>query len=188
MGRLKMSGPYHLFSMQPIRSRDDLKGLRIGTTEGIEADVMHALGAQPVPLSSLEMNPALASGKIDAMHLADGSSEVFGIGKIARFRTALGFVRQCLEFGLSRALLEQAAARPEAIRFTTGCGPKPRPKRRSFTGSQEPRPVSRFAGTRHDIDLYVGHRIWTHRRCRAACSSSASLPAQKPPAGRHARC
>jgi TRAP-type C4-dicarboxylate transport system substrate-binding protein len=102
MGRLKMSGPYHLFSMQPIRSRDDLKGLRIGTTEGIEAEFMLALGAQPVPLSSLEMNPALAGGKIDAMHLADGSSEVFGIGKIARFRTALGFVRQCLEFGLSQ--------------------------------------------------------------------------------------
>jgi len=102
MGRLKMSGPYHLFSMHPIRSRDDLKGLRIGTTEGIEAAVMNALGAEPVPLSSLEMNPALASGKIDAMHLADGSSEVFGIGKIARFRTALGCVRQCLEFGLSQ--------------------------------------------------------------------------------------
>ena len=102
MGRLKMSGPYHLFSMHPIRSRDDLKGLRIGTTEGVEAEVMRALGARPVPLSSLEMNPALASGGIDAMHLADGSSEVFGIGKIARFRTAFGFVRQCLEFGMSR--------------------------------------------------------------------------------------
>ncbi|ARQ00672.1 TRAP transporter substrate-binding protein [Pseudorhodoplanes sinuspersici] len=107
MGRLKMSGPYHLFSMHPIRSRDDLKGLRIGTTEGIEAAVMHALGAEPVPLSSLEMNPALAGGKIDAMHLADGSSEVFGIGKIARYRTALGCVRQCLEFGLSHHFWSQ---------------------------------------------------------------------------------
>lgn len=101
MGRLKMSGPYHLFSTQPIRSRDDFRGLRIGTTEGIEAAVMEALGAQAVPLSSLEINPALADGRIDAVHLADGSSEVFGIGKIARYRTALGCVRQCLEFGLS---------------------------------------------------------------------------------------
>jgi TRAP-type C4-dicarboxylate transport system substrate-binding protein len=59
MGRMKSSGAYHLFSMVPIRARDDLKGLRIGTTEGVEADVMRALGAQVVTLSSLEMNPAL---------------------------------------------------------------------------------------------------------------------------------
>lgn len=103
MGRMKASGAYHLFSMTPIRTHDDFKGLRIGTTEGVEADVMRALGATAVTLSSLEMNPALAEGRIDAMHLADGSAEVFGIGKVARYRTALGLVRQNLEFGMSRA-------------------------------------------------------------------------------------
>lgn len=106
MGRMKASGTYHLFSMSPIRARDDFKGLRIGTTEGVEADVMRALGAEPVTLSSLEMHPALSAGRIDAMHLADGSAEVFGIGKIARYRTALGLVRQNLEFGMSRTFWE----------------------------------------------------------------------------------
>ncbi|HEY0224774.1 MAG TPA: TRAP transporter substrate-binding protein DctP [Pseudolabrys sp.] len=103
MGRMKASGPYHLFSMAPIRTRHDFKSLRIGTTEGIEADVIRALGATAVTLSSLEMNPALSQGRVDAMHLADGSAEVFGIGKVARFRTALGLVRQNLEFGMSKA-------------------------------------------------------------------------------------
>lgn len=104
MGRMKSSGAYHLFSMQPVRTRDDFRGLRIGTTEGVEADIMRALGATPVTLSSLEMNPALSEGRIDAIHLADGSAEVFGIGKVARYRSALGLVRQNLEFGMSRAL------------------------------------------------------------------------------------
>jgi TRAP-type C4-dicarboxylate transport system substrate-binding protein len=104
MGRMKSSGAYHLFSMSPIRARDDFKGLRVGTTEGVEAEVMRALGAQVVTLSSLEMNAALAQGRIDAMHLADGSAEVFGIGKVARYRTALGLVRQNLEFGMSRTM------------------------------------------------------------------------------------
>jgi TRAP-type C4-dicarboxylate transport system substrate-binding protein len=103
MGRMKASGAYHIFSMEPVRTRDDFKGLRVGTTEGVEADVMRALGAIPVSLSSLEMNPALSEGRIDAMHLADGSAEVFGIGKVARYRTALSLVRQNLEFGLSKA-------------------------------------------------------------------------------------
>lgn len=103
MGRMKASGAYHLFSMVQIHTRDDIAGLRIGSTEGIEADVMRALGAEVVTLSSLEMKPALADGRIDAMHLADGSAEVFGIGAIARYRIALGLVRQNLEFGMSRA-------------------------------------------------------------------------------------
>jgi TRAP-type C4-dicarboxylate transport system substrate-binding protein len=115
MGRMKSSGAYHLFSMVPIRARDDLKGLRIGTTEGVEADVMRALGAQVVTLSSLEMNPALAEGRIDAMHLADGSAEVFGIGKVARYRIALGLVRQNLEFGMSRAMW---TALPDDLKIT----------------------------------------------------------------------
>jgi TRAP-type C4-dicarboxylate transport system substrate-binding protein len=103
MGRMKASGAYHLFSMSPIRRLEDLTGARVGTTEGIEADVMRALGAEPVALSSLEMRPALESGRIDAMHLSDGSAEVFGIGFMARFRTQLGMVRQNLEFGMSTA-------------------------------------------------------------------------------------
>jgi len=113
MGRMKASGAYHLFSMAPIRSRDDFKGLRVGTTEGVEADVMRALGAEPVTLSSLEMNPALSEGRIDAMHLADGSAEVFGIGRVARYRVALGLVRQNLEFGMSRAFWQ---ALPDDLR------------------------------------------------------------------------
>jgi TRAP-type C4-dicarboxylate transport system substrate-binding protein len=104
MGRMKASGAYHLFSNAPINSIDNIKGLRVGTTEGIEGDVMRALGAQPVSLSSLEMKPALAEGRVDAMHLADGSAEVFGIDKVARFRTALGLVRQNLEFGMNKAM------------------------------------------------------------------------------------
>jgi TRAP-type C4-dicarboxylate transport system substrate-binding protein len=102
MGRLKASGAYHLFSMVPINSVADIKDLRIGTTEGIEGDVIRALGATVVGLSSLEMKPALAEGRIDAMHLADGSAEVFGIDKVAHYRTALGLVRQNLEFGMSK--------------------------------------------------------------------------------------
>jgi len=115
MGRMKSSGPYHLFSMKPIGSRDDFKGMRIGTTEGVEAEVMRALGAEPVSLSSLEMNPALSEGRIDAMHLADGSAEVFGIGKTARFRTALGLVRQNLEFGMSETAWAKMPADLRAV-------------------------------------------------------------------------
>jgi TRAP-type C4-dicarboxylate transport system substrate-binding protein len=100
MGRMKATSAFHLFSMQPVRTLDDLQGLRIGGNDGIEADVIRALGAIPVPMSSLEKKDAFASGTIDAMHLSDGPAEVFGIGSRARYRTALGLVRNNTEFGM----------------------------------------------------------------------------------------
>ncbi len=103
MGRLKATSAFHLFSMQPIRTLSDLKGLRIGSNDGIEGAVIRALGAIPVPMSSLEKKSAFAAGTVDAMHISDGPAEVFGIGTAARYRTALGLVRNNTEFGMSLA-------------------------------------------------------------------------------------
>ncbi len=102
MGRLKATSAFNLFSMQPIRTLADLQGLRIGGNDGIEGDVIRALGAIPVPGSSLEKKEAFASGALDAMHISDGPAEVFGIGTKARFRTSLGLVRNNTEFGMSK--------------------------------------------------------------------------------------
>jgi TRAP-type C4-dicarboxylate transport system substrate-binding protein len=101
MGRLKATGAFHLFSVEPIRSLAQLKGLRVGTSEGVDREVFHLLGAIPVSMSSLETRQALASGRIDAMHLPDGPAEVFGINEIARYRTAFGLLRHNVEFGMS---------------------------------------------------------------------------------------
>lgn len=102
MGRLKATSAFNLFSMAPIRTLADLQGLRVGGNNGIEGDVIRALGAIPVPGSSLEKKEAFASGALDAMHISDGPAEVFGIGTKARYRTALGLVRNNTEFGMSR--------------------------------------------------------------------------------------
>jgi TRAP-type C4-dicarboxylate transport system substrate-binding protein len=102
MGRMKATSAFHLFSMQPIRALSDLKGLRIGSNDGIEGNVIRALGAIPVPMSSLEKQRAFAAGLVDAMHISDGPAEVFGIGTAARCRTMLGLVRNNTEFGMSK--------------------------------------------------------------------------------------
>jgi TRAP-type C4-dicarboxylate transport system substrate-binding protein len=102
MGRLKATSAFNLFSMTPIRTLADLQGLRVGGNDGIEGDVIRALGAVPVPGSSLEKKEAFASGALDAMHISDGPAEVFGIGTKARYRTALGLVRNNTEFGMSK--------------------------------------------------------------------------------------
>jgi TRAP-type C4-dicarboxylate transport system substrate-binding protein len=101
MGRMKATSAFHLFSIRPIRTLSDLQGLRVGSNDGIEGTVIRALGAVPVPLSSLEKQQAFAVGSVDAMHISDGPAEVFGIGTAARYRTSLGLVRNNTEFGMS---------------------------------------------------------------------------------------
>jgi TRAP-type C4-dicarboxylate transport system substrate-binding protein len=91
MGRMKATSAFHLFSMRPIRTLSDLQGLRVGSNDGIEGNVIRALGAIPVPLTSLEKQQAFAAGTVDAMHISDGPAEVFG----------MGLVRNNTEFGMS---------------------------------------------------------------------------------------
>ena len=102
MGRLKATGEYHLFGNAPIRTLEVLRGMSVGTTEGIEVEVMRGLGAAPVTMRSLEIVPALSSGAIDAVSLSDGPAEVYGVGKLARYRTRLNLCRLNLEYGLAR--------------------------------------------------------------------------------------
>ena len=58
--------------------------------------------AEPVTMRSLEIVPALSSRAIDAVSLSDGPAEVYGVGKLVRFRTRLNLCRLNLEYGLAR--------------------------------------------------------------------------------------
>jgi TRAP-type C4-dicarboxylate transport system substrate-binding protein len=101
MGRLKATGAYSLFSKEPIRRLEDMAGCRIGCSEGPEMEVFATLGARPMPVSSLEMRPAFASGALDAVSIADASASVFGIDRVARFRSAPNLLRLNMEFCLN---------------------------------------------------------------------------------------
>lgn len=103
MGRLKATGPYHLFSRTVLNRLTDVKGLRIATNSGIDSQIAAALGATPVNLRSDQLLNAFESGDVDAVSLADGSAEVFGIGARAACRLEIGASMMNLEFGLSEA-------------------------------------------------------------------------------------
>jgi TRAP-type C4-dicarboxylate transport system substrate-binding protein len=100
MGRMKATGSYNLFSREPIQSGADLNGARIGCSFGPEVKMFSLLGATPVPLSSLQMADALASGAVDGISIADASCQVFGIHKHAKYRIALNLARLNMEFCL----------------------------------------------------------------------------------------
>lgn len=102
LGRLKATGAYHLFARRDIGGLSDLRGLRIATNAGIDSRIAKSLGAEPVALRSVDLLPAFLEGHVDAVSLADGSAQVFGIGRNATVRLEIGVSRMNLEFGLSR--------------------------------------------------------------------------------------
>lgn len=55
-----------IHSNKPIRSLDDFKGLNLRMPGGLVADCFEAIGARTVALAGSEVQPALASGAIDA--------------------------------------------------------------------------------------------------------------------------
>ena len=54
MGRVVATGEYNLFSRAPIACLEDLQGLRVACSDGLEARIFQALGAQPVGGSTPE--------------------------------------------------------------------------------------------------------------------------------------
>jgi TRAP-type mannitol/chloroaromatic compound transport system substrate-binding protein len=55
-----------IHSNKPIRSLDDFRGLKLRMPGGLIADCFEAIGARTVALAGSEVQPALASGVIDA--------------------------------------------------------------------------------------------------------------------------
>lgn len=102
LGRLKATGAYHLFARRPIERLADLRGLKVGTNAGIDSRIAAALGGRPVALRSVDLLPAFLSSDVEVVSLADGSAQVFGIGRHAAVRMEIGVSMMNLEFGLAR--------------------------------------------------------------------------------------
>lgn len=59
--------PQGLFTTKPVRSGSDFKGTRMRTYNQSTVRIAELLGAQPVDVPMVEVNQALASGKVDSM-------------------------------------------------------------------------------------------------------------------------
>ncbi|MES2184986.1 MAG: TRAP transporter substrate-binding protein DctP [Pseudomonadota bacterium] len=106
MGRMSATSEYNLFSRKPIRRLEDIAGRRIACSDGVEASVIAALGAQPVACSTPEAHKRFGEGDVFAVSISDSAAQTVGIYRNARFRTSANLVRVNLEYGLSRTFYD----------------------------------------------------------------------------------
>lgn len=79
-------------SKKPIRSVDDLKGLKVRAPEGMVYDVFSKAGAAPVNLPGSEVYTALEKGVIDAAdYTVFATNQAQGLHKFAKYPNYPGF-------------------------------------------------------------------------------------------------
>jgi TRAP-type C4-dicarboxylate transport system substrate-binding protein len=67
---LSVSEPSHIGSRKPIRSAEDVKGVKIRATGNV-SKIFKSLGAIPIPLPVVEMYSALETGVVDAYSISE---------------------------------------------------------------------------------------------------------------------
>ncbi len=75
--------PTALFSKTPIHTVEDFKGKRVRIHNPQTAELMSALGAQPVPMPTSEVTPALERGVIDAVFTSICVGSAFELPRVA---------------------------------------------------------------------------------------------------------
>ncbi|MGH3097001.1 MAG: TRAP transporter substrate-binding protein [Streptosporangiales bacterium] len=80
-----------LWTRKPIRSPEDMHGMRIRTAGEVEGETVKALGASPVSMSSAEIYQALQRGTIDGMISYLGTVISRDLQKVLRYGTAARF-------------------------------------------------------------------------------------------------
>ena len=75
----------YLHTNKPIRTLDDLKGLKIAVSSRVSADVMVALGASPVTLAPTEFYQALERGLADGVAVSWTAVKTFKLDEVTKF-------------------------------------------------------------------------------------------------------
>jgi TRAP-type C4-dicarboxylate transport system substrate-binding protein len=81
-------GPGWIHSKKPIRSAEDIKGLKIRVI-GPQVEAMRILGAEPIGLPSAEMYLAASKGVIDAALIPMGAVQTFKLDEVFSYSTCV---------------------------------------------------------------------------------------------------
>ncbi|TVR10855.1 MAG: ABC transporter substrate-binding protein [Salinarimonadaceae bacterium] len=136
LGTLDDGGGFVAFANNrvPIRSVDDLRGLRIRVEENqAHMTIVAALGATPVSLPWAEVQTGLATGLIDGHFHAPGVNDIFRLYDVTRYTTWSGHIYNTITWSVSEAWFQTlpreyqeivVSAAREAVALAHGAGAK----------------------------------------------------------------
>lgn len=107
-------GHTNIFSAKPVRTPEDMGGLKIRVANGIiKRDYMSSLGTTPSPLSVADMVPALQTGTIDAVNIPTVYGIAVGIPKLAPHITVSQHYRLVGSLAISKRTWNKLSAQEQ---------------------------------------------------------------------------
>lgn len=94
--RMSMNGPFNMYTREPVRTMEDLEGLRFPTAASRQ--ILELLGTKLVSGTAAEIYTSLQSGTTDGLHFADIAALIFRIGEVVKYRTVNSFNTNPLEY------------------------------------------------------------------------------------------
>ena len=101
------TSPYDIISMSPIRSLEDMRGMRIRVTGGLTAEIFRVLGAVPMVMAAAEVYPAFQRGIVDAVALGAPDIVVYRLLEIGKYFTNVGVNVTVLQHCFRRAAFDR---------------------------------------------------------------------------------
>jgi TRAP-type C4-dicarboxylate transport system substrate-binding protein len=104
---------YDVMAKRPIRTPDDLAGLKVRSTGGLMADMIRALGGIPVVIAAAETYTAFQRGIIDAVALGAADMAAYRLYDIGTHFLQIGLSHTVLQWCISPRAFD---AMPEDLR------------------------------------------------------------------------
>ncbi|HEX9835859.1 MAG TPA: TRAP transporter substrate-binding protein [Alphaproteobacteria bacterium] len=80
-----------MHTTKPIKSADDMKGLKLGATSKMTADALVLLGATPVTVTPAETYQAISRGLVTGANMSWPGVQVFKLFEVAKYHLDLPF-------------------------------------------------------------------------------------------------
>ncbi len=92
------TSPYHLYNNKPVRTLEDIQGMKVRAGGGTHAQIIAALGATQVSMPGADAYTALQRKTLDAIHFNDAAARIFRLHEVAKYRSTNGFNVLTIEY------------------------------------------------------------------------------------------
>lgn len=97
---------YDILTTTPVRSLDDLKGMKIRATGGGISEIVERLGAVPVTMTITDAYTAFQQGVVDGIVLATADMVAYRLHEVGKYNYRLGVVRVTIPQAVNRKFYE----------------------------------------------------------------------------------
>lgn len=92
---------YDIISKTPVRTPEDIRGLKVRSTGGLMADIVRSVGAIPVVIAASETYTAFQRGLIDAVALGGPDMAAYRLYETGRYYLRIGLTHTVLQYCLN---------------------------------------------------------------------------------------